>query len=261
MDDHHPGGMNWPGRPTTFHKAPSPYGIPYRSLYSRNIENLVFAGRNISVTHAALSSTRVMATCSVIGQAVGTAAAIAVRDGLTPRQVYEKRLAELQQTLMEDDAWLPWHKRQVPEVSLRAKLSASHGDPEPLRNGYDRPSDEEENDWKGPLGSWIEYAFDRPTALREMRIIFDSDLNRGRRNMAASYPLNAEPRPTPKTIVKSFRVEALDSAGVWQTVATESNNYQRLVRVPLAVETTAIRLIPESTWGSDAARLFALDVR
>ena len=51
MDDHHPAGLLYPGKPTLFHPAPSPYGIPYRSLYSRNVANLLFAGRNISVTH------------------------------------------------------------------------------------------------------------------------------------------------------------------------------------------------------------------
>jgi hypothetical protein len=66
MDDHHPAGILYPGEPTIFHAAPSPYGIPYRSLFSRNIDNLLFAGRNISVTHAALSSTRVMATCASV---------------------------------------------------------------------------------------------------------------------------------------------------------------------------------------------------
>ena len=79
MDDHHPAGLLYPGEPTIFHPAPSPYGIPYRCLYSKNIGNLFFAGRNISVTHAALSSTRVMGTTAMLGQAAGTAAALCVR--------------------------------------------------------------------------------------------------------------------------------------------------------------------------------------
>ena len=56
MDDHNPAGFRHEGEPTIYHDAPSPYGIPYRCFYSKNIENLFFAGRNISVTHAALSS-------------------------------------------------------------------------------------------------------------------------------------------------------------------------------------------------------------
>ena len=95
MDDHHPAGIRHPGRPTIFHPAPSPYGIPYRCLYSKNIANLFCAGRNISVTHAAMSSSRVMATCALLGQAVGTAAAVAHAQDLTPRGVYEKHWAEL----------------------------------------------------------------------------------------------------------------------------------------------------------------------
>ena len=58
MDDHHPGGFQTTEQPTIFHPAPSPYGIAYRCLYSRNVENLFCAGRNISATHAAMSSTR-----------------------------------------------------------------------------------------------------------------------------------------------------------------------------------------------------------
>lgn len=88
MDDHHPGGFWYPGHPTIFHPAPSPFGIPYRTLYSKNIDNLWFAGRNISMTHVAMSSSRVMATCSTLGQAVGTAAAIAKKHSLSPRGVY-----------------------------------------------------------------------------------------------------------------------------------------------------------------------------
>lgn len=261
MDDHHPGGMDWPGKPTIHHPAPSPFGIPYRSLYSRNIENLFCAGRNISVTHAALSATRVMATCSVIGQAVGTAAAIASRDGLTPRQVYERRLREMQQTLMDDDAWLPWHQRTIPELSVKAKLTASEGDPEPLRNGVDRPIDETENAWQGSLQAEVTYTFSQPVPVKEARFIFDSNLARGERNMAANYPLSLAHRTVPDTIVKAFRVEGQAPDGSWQTLARVENNYQRLVRVPLTGTYKAVRFVPEATWGSEDVRLFAFDVR
>ncbi|MCP3967355.1 MAG: FAD-dependent oxidoreductase [Lentisphaerae bacterium] len=67
MDDHHPDGFYYKEAPTVFHPAPSPFGIPYRALYSKNINNLMFAGRNISVNYSAMSSTRVMATCALLG--------------------------------------------------------------------------------------------------------------------------------------------------------------------------------------------------
>lgn len=126
MDTHAPAGFYDPGQPTIFHPAPSPWGIPYRSLYSRNVANLLCAGRNISATHVALSSSRVMRTCATIGQAVGTAAAIAVRRGSDPRGVYERHLDELQQTLLRDDAYLPGHRRRPADATATAELSSSN---------------------------------------------------------------------------------------------------------------------------------------
>jgi|GEM_PF-22831 len=261
MDDHHPAGILYPGKPTIFHPAPSPFGIPYRSLYSRNVENLFCAGRNISVTHAALSATRVQGTCSTIGQAVGTAASIAAREHLSPRGVYEHKLSELQQALMDDDAYLPWHRRAVPVLSLVARLIASEGDPEPLRNGIDRPVGEDDNGWTGALGGWVAYEFGKPERLTQVRLVFDSDLNRTGHNARALYTLADEPRAVPKTMVKSFRVEAKSGEGEWKTVAQVTDNHQRLVRVPLDVTATSIRLVPESTWGAENAHLFGFEVR
>ncbi|NLB41444.1 MAG: FAD-dependent oxidoreductase, partial [Clostridiales bacterium] len=203
MDDHHPGGMNYPGIPTIFHPSPCPFGIPYRSLYSKNIDNLYFAGRNISVTHAALSATRVMATCATLGQAVGTAAAIAVRDNLSPRGVYENSIKELQQMLMDDDSYLPWNKREVPEISRNAELTASEGNPEPIRNGLDRPIGSEDNGWTGSLqDSWIEYKFDKQSNINSMRFVFDSNLNRKIKNMHCSFPLDSKNHAVPESMIK-----------------------------------------------------------
>lgn len=77
----------------------SPYAIPYRCFYSRNIENLFMAGRNISVTHVALGTVRVMRTTGMMGEVVGMAASVARRHGTTPRGVYERHLAELKETM------------------------------------------------------------------------------------------------------------------------------------------------------------------
>jgi hypothetical protein len=260
MDDHHPGGMDWPGEPTVFHPAPSPFGIPYRCLYSRNIGNLFCAGRNISTTHAALSSTRVMATCATLGQAVGTAAALAVETGLTPRGVYETRIGDLQQALMQDDCYLPWHARAVPVLSQAGTLTASQGDPDPLRNGLDRPIGDADNGWTGKIGSWIQYAWNAPVHVGKLRFAFDSDLNRPEHNMTCRYPLHAEPVGVPQTMVRAFRIEAQDAHGAWATAARVENNYQRLVRLDVNVETCALRFVPEATWGSDEVHVFAWDV-
>jgi hypothetical protein len=259
MDDHHPGGMDWPGEPTIFHPAPSPFGIPYRCLYSRDIANLFCAGRNISASHAALSATRVMATCATLGQAAGTAAAIAVREGCTPRSVYEDHVEELKATLMDDDCYLPWNERPVPALARQAALAASVGDAEPLRNGLDRPIAGADNGWTAPLGEHVTYTFDRVEHVRRVRIIFDSDLNRPEKNEHANRPLNWAPVGVPTTLVRAFRIEALGPDGTWRVALREEDNYQRLVRLSLDLQTRALRLVPEATWGAAQSHLFAWD--
>ena len=72
------------------------YPIPYRCLYSRNVGNLFMAGRDISVSHIALGTTRVMRTCAMEGEVVGMAASIAAANGCSPRDVYLWHLEELQ---------------------------------------------------------------------------------------------------------------------------------------------------------------------
>jgi len=261
MDDHYPGGMNHRGRPSRIYITPSPWGIPYRALYSRNVDNLFCAGRNISATHVAIGSSRVMATCALIGQAVGTAASIAVKNDLLPRGVYQQRLAELQDTLQEDDCFLPGKPRKISPISRDAELTASEGDPQPLRNGIDRPVGEVDNGWPGPLGGWVQYTFATRQPVREIRLVMDSDLNRADTNMLAWYPLDVELVGTPQTIIRAFRVEAMDGNGNWTVIARQDNNYQRLVRIHTDVEARAIRFVPEQTWGAEKAHLFAFEVR
>lgn len=106
--------------------VPPMYGIPYRSCYSRNVENLLLAGRLISATHIAHSSPRVMRTGGAIGQAVGIAAAICTEKGLVPREVGQFHLAELQNRLLLGDGTLLG--RTVPtsgDVAAGAKVSAT----------------------------------------------------------------------------------------------------------------------------------------
>ncbi len=261
MDDHHPGGMNYPGEATIFHPAPSPFGIPYRCFYSKNIENLFFAGRNISATHAAMSSTRVMATCAVIGQAVGTAAAIASKNSLSPAGVHREKIHELQKALLDDDCFLPGLERKVSGISLDAKLSASEGNPEPLRNGFDRPVQGEDNGWTASPGSWVEYLFKSMQDVKEARFVFDSNLNREEKNMMCNYPLiEHKELQVPETLVKKFRIE-VKRGGAWEIAARMDNNYQRLVKVNLDIKMEAVRFVPEETWGSEKVHVFSWEVR
>lgn len=267
LDDHFPAGFYHPEAGNVFVPVPSPFGIPYRSLYARDVHNLFCAGRCHSASHAALSATRVMGTTSLMGQAVGTAAALAKAFGLTPRGVYQQQLRALQQALMDDDAWLPGLRRDIPPLSKAALLEADAGDPEALRNGVDRPTGAVDNAWTAPPGSAVCYRFASPARLCRARLVFDSDLNRQddarRRRMlnSRSYQaLDDTPVKPPATLVKSFRLEAQSADGQWKTVFDERRNTQRFRQIPLDLEARALRLVPESTWGATQVRVFAFDV-
>lgn len=103
------------------------YQIPYRSLYSRNITNLFLAGRIISATHIAFASSRVMATCAHVGQAVGMAATLCKRDGALPRALTETaRMTELQRALQRTGQHIPGVPlRDSDDLATRATITAS----------------------------------------------------------------------------------------------------------------------------------------
>lgn len=73
-----------------------PYPIPFRCLYSANIDNLMMAGRNISVSHVALGTTRLMRTCGMMGEVLGMAASICQKENTTPRGVYQDHFDKLE---------------------------------------------------------------------------------------------------------------------------------------------------------------------
>lgn len=113
--DHHPGDGIYSDLAGSRHgHAKGIYGIPYRCYYSHNISNLFFAGRNISATHVAFGTTRVMATCSLGGQAVGMAAAIATELGLKSSREVGNHLDALQERLLENGNFLPDRPMSTP---------------------------------------------------------------------------------------------------------------------------------------------------
>lgn len=252
MDDHNPEAINFPGAPTIFHPAPSPYCIPYRCLYSRNISNLFFAGRNISATHMAMSSTRVMATAAVMGQAVGTAAAIAVRNNATPRGVYEKHLHELQQTLLRHDQWIPNTAREVSALSLKGTVSH-----EVLRSGIDRQKGEITNAIDLPAGGSCSYSFASPEKISGVRIIFDSNLA----DLKAMRCIDDGEiyHEMPPMLARAYTVEA-EIDGRWQTLGADSENIRRYVELEWKpVYATGLRLTVQRSWGGAPARVFAFE--
>ena len=127
LDVHHPLGI-YSGNEGPFHtNAHAPiYTIPFRCLYSKNIDNLLFAGRCMSVTHIALGSVRVQGTLSAMGQAAGTAAAMCCKLRTTPRGIYKNHITQLQQTLLKHDQYIPGIANEdADDLARKAKAAAS----------------------------------------------------------------------------------------------------------------------------------------
>ena len=258
IDDHHPGGILHRGTANTNIVPEQPYTVPLRSLYSVNIENLLFAGRNISASHTALSSTRVMATCMLLGQAAGTAVSVALKKNKSIRKTALEDYSEIQQLLLDDDCTLPGFTRAIDGAVMEAKLTASCGDPEVLRNGIDRNYPGENNGWDGRAGDFVAYEYSQARSFKLIRLVFDSDLegrykNNGHLNSRANYLINAPGQDVPETLMSSFAIYA-DG----KEICRIEDNHQRLVKIPLEFTAQCIEFRP-----LDAAtkRLFAFEVR
>ncbi len=267
MDDHNPGGFkaDVDESASTLHPSPSPYGIPYRVLYSANVENMFFAGRNISATHAAISSTRVMATCSLMGQAVGEAAAICVAKSVMPAEVSEKYVSLLQERLLDDCCYLPGFTRKLPELTKAAKINLPAEELALLQNGIERPdADMTRNYAQLELGSTLSFDFGEERQLGTLRLVFDPDFSRESISPNAKMRVFAQRCnrgldfagvKVANTLVKAFTVEC-DGKVVYST----DNCHNSLVRIPLGLKARNVSIHFSETWGADKVHIFSADI-
>jgi hypothetical protein len=273
MDDHPPGGFDRPDLPPN-KTLPTPevYGIPLRALYSRNVENLMMAGRNISCSHVAFTSTRVMATCSVIGQGVGTAAAMCARERVTPRELTARRerMDELQQELLRDDQAIRNVVNKDPrDMARQAAVTASHEEDDAkavniidghLRDIYGEKA-RETHHWAGRLGAegaWIELNWSSSRQIAEIQLTFDTGFHR----LLMLTPNDGHNRkvlraPQPETI-RDYRILYRAAAGAeLKELADAKGNYQRVNRHRVGpVHAQAIRIHVTATNGDPLARIF-----
>lgn len=283
IDNHLPGGFSMCGTKGGHlqkRRLKEPYGIPYKCIYSKNIENLMFAGRNISATHIGFATTRVMGTVGVLGQAAGTAAAIATKNNITPRIAGEEKIKEIQQTLMEDDCFLPGFNRDISELSKTATLTCDYGDCTDLINGIDRRIWGRDNGYFGKTNDAVTYTFDKPTKINGFRLVLDSDLNRefvegnpdGLNTTSVllyPYSYNQTTFGFPKCMIKHYKIETQNENGEWKTAFEDKENHQRFIRKNLDVVAKAVRFVPLATYfsetkiedyGSSVAHLFNFEV-
>nr|MBQ8245151.1 FAD-dependent oxidoreductase [Oscillospiraceae bacterium] len=269
MDVHVPGGArdleNVGSRVYNFEGH---YSIPYRCYYSRNVENLMMAGRDISASKMAFSSCRVMGTCAVGGQAVGTAAAIAVQKDCTPRQVGEKYIRQLQQKLLKNDCYIPGHANQdEKDMARSAQVTASSqipgGEAVNVINGVSRGVNDDTNCWISESLAQhqsISLALKEAAAVREVRLTFDTDLSHEIQPTLIKNVKKRQPKYLPVELVKDYRVELIADGNV---VASQqvSENGQRLNVLQFEnVICDTVKVTVQQTHGCDSARIFEIRI-
>jgi hypothetical protein len=211
------------------HREQRPFWIPYRCLYSRNVANLFMAGRDISVKHDALGAVRVMRTGGCMGEVVGMAASLCRKHEATPRGVYERHLADLQDLMRRGIGRNPeaspdyenqgegkrkrgtppviakpaWLAQAGPNLALAAKVSVPGGNR--LNDGNADVADNRGR-WlgRGPLPALIEFTWEQPVTVGTARVV--SGYNQGGQVTA---PL------------ASFTLQS-NGGGTWQDIAGAS---------------------------------------
>lgn len=264
MDNHSPLGFYHHGYSSRHIAVKVPYEIPLRCLYSRAVPNLMFAGRNISASHMAMSSTRVMATCSLLGQAAGTCAAISVKHGCLPEQTDRLHIDELQQTLLTDGCYIPNVMRRImPPMPTGLDVSRV----EILRNGWDRPHNGESNTVSVLPEEEISFELDENSG-RTLRIVWDSDFSRESISSVKAYRTYAlrahitgetEPVKMPKNMMRSCKITICCADGRAETKRIDNNRLITLL-LPLSAEAVRVKISDLRSWSDEAVQLFACDI-
>ena len=242
---------------TSFRK---PYWLPYRCLYSRNIANLFMAGRDVSVTHEALGTVRVMRTCGMMGEIVGMAASICKKHDTTPRGVYKDYLDELKKLMKAGVGKTPtqadaparpkWLGIAGLNLARRAKVTVSSNHSsgkykgEAINDGQAAPVDNDlrwVSDAKPPHR--VELTWLRPQTIGAIRIV--SGWNQGGKITGA---------------LESFSLQYNDSSG-WKDIPGGKVSDNRLADWSVKfepVKAIALRLIVTATQ-TDTARIWEIE--
>jgi Dehydrogenases (flavoproteins) len=269
MDMHVVEGLRTGLEPTQFIHSSDIYTIPFRCIYSKNISNLMMGGRAISASHMAFGSTRVMATCAVIGQAIGTAAAMAIEKNILPKglSVYIK---ELQQTLLRDDCYIPGIKNEdSADLALNAKVKCSsymQGNLcENVNNRIARKVKDTGNCWIsgeiGEKGEWISLSFGKVINPKEIHLKFDSNLSKGIMLSLSQDVSSRQVQGTPPELVKDYDLEFYKGNELIY-VENIKENYLRFVinKVGKVISCDRIKVYVRSTNGDKHARIFEIRV-
>lgn len=260
------GFLNETDNPTVWNQINDIYSIPYRCLYSRNIENLFLGGRAISCSHVAFSSTRVMGTCAVVGQAVGTAAAMAVQKSISPRMV-GAHIRELQQRLLRDDCYLPGIRNE--DAADIARLAKADGSgyvpgcgPEEVLNGWGRSVGAHANCFRADLKQDPRIRLTWPEAhcINEVQLLFDSNLSREIMMSLSDTVRARQVQGPPPELIRRYALIFRNQGTVVRELVLESNGQrkQTIPVEPVAADQIEVQLL--ETYGAETAAVYEIRV-
>ena len=266
--------------------------IPYRCLYSKNIDNLFVASRCASFTHIALGTTRVESTLAALGQVVGTAASFCVNNNISPRAVGQKHIKELQQTLLKNDLTVPRAVNNDPEdLALTASVEASstsdfeplesindkfikiHGHldlnnlktdkegrilspckPENVINGKLRGTLTESNAWysNNALPQSVTLTLKEVSFIKQIRVTVDTDL---------VYPSVAFKKPRFYSKTATDILAEVYSEGRWRSVGKITDNYLRQIRFDFnSINAEKVRVTVLKSTGNDVSKIIEVRI-
>ncbi len=271
LDDHPPAGMDDTSlKPARQVPLKGPYPIPLRSLYSKDFDNLWMAGRNISVSHVALSSTRVMATCATLGQAVGTAMHYAVSKKMTGRQIVNSAadITALRQTLLrQDQSMVSIVNQDKSDLALTASVTASgeedgHGAVSVL-DGVNRDiKDGKSHQWRAKVDSgttpWISLKWNSPVKVSSVEFTFDTGLNRYLRISGQAAVMKNQVRGRQPETVADFKIEGLLNNKVVYSDFVADNYYRKYRHQFPSVTIDSLKITVTKTNGDKFARIFEI---
>jgi len=213
------------------------YTIPYRSYYSKNINNLFMAGRNISATKLGMCSTRIIGCCAIGGQAVGAAAALCKKYDCNPRELMP-HISELQQIILKNDGFLPGYKNEdamdlARQATFTATSSKAGCEPQNVVDGISRRLGDDAHAWVsdgiGKNGETLTMAFDSPTEVSELRLTFDSNFKYPIRVTMAPNRQKQQRPGVPEELVKDYTVIFKNGEDVVRTIDVRDNHQRHNV--------------------------------
>jgi len=265
--DNHCGLFEFDRVPSFTYDVPGSYDIPYRSYCVKGKNNLYVGGRCMGASKLAMASSRVMGTCAIGGQAIGTAAALLCETD--SGNIRDIDICKLQQRLLKDDCYLPElvneDKKDIARTATVTASSEADGFlAKYVIDGTARRVASEEHQWRSKqdneLPEWIRLDLEHSAEVKEIQITFDSNFDVEKKITLSSRRQRQQVPGIPPELICDYELILLYKG---EKVAAKKicGNYQRTNRISFEpIICDAVQLNVLSTNGDAAARVFEIRI-